>query len=322
MLGGSDIEYDILDNDGVKVMLSGGQMRAFMIKLQGRLTGEELAGSRGLTLPRGRELTTSDLIRVMPLSQLIGKSQGEWLRQMIEENHYITWFQPLVDGRTGKIQAYEALFRGLEDGQIISPNHIFGTAKDGGMLFQVDLAARRSAVECASQQGLGDKTLFINFNPTSVYDPSYCLRTTVSACDALGLKPSNIVFEVTETEKVDDMDHLRGILAFYRKAGFRVALDDIGAGYSGLSLLRTLSPDLVKIDMELVSGIDQDEFKSSIVEHLIAIAHERDIQVVAEGIETEAEYQHLKAMDVDLMQGFYFARPAETMIRELSNPAL
>lgn len=79
-----------------------------------------------------------------------------------------------MDGQTGIIQAYEALFRCLEDGQIISPKHIFETARDGGMLFQVDLAARRSAVECASQQGLGNKTLFINFNPTSVYDPSYC----------------------------------------------------------------------------------------------------------------------------------------------------
>lgn len=74
----------------------------------------------------------------------------------------------------------------------------------------------------------------------------------------------------------------------------------------------------MKIDMELISDIDQDEFKSSIVEHLIAIAHQQGIQVVAEGIETEAEYEHLKGMKVDLMQGFYFARPSETMIRAIS----
>ncbi len=313
-LGEAEFEYELIGNDTVMVRLSGAGAREFLLQIGGVMGAQELAACKAVTVPGGTAPDIRNLERVMTLDRLVALSHGQWLRDMVEEHRFTSYFQPIVSSNQHDVVAYEALFRGFElGGSLISPGHIFKTATDAGMMFQLDIAARRSAVERASELGIGDRTLFINFNPTAIYDPSYCLRTTVSACEQLGLKPESIVFEVTETEQVTDVRHLRGILAFYRKAGFRVALDDVGAGYSGLNTLQTLSPDLIKIDRHLVTEIDKDGFKRNIVEHLTSMAKKQDIQVLAEGIETPEEASVLEEIGVDLMQGFYFGKPAETL---------
>lgn len=312
-LGSSDFEYESAGHQVVKVRLDKADLRKFALEVGSTLTQKELQGSKAMPVPRDRSLDPADLARVVPLDRLVANYHGYWLRQMIEEDRFATWFQPIVLP-DGSRRGCEALFRGKErDGSIIMPGPIFRTAQEAGLLFQVDLAARRSAVETAAAAGLKDQWLFINFNPTAVYDPSYCLRTTVSACEALGLDPASIVFEVTETELVEDTRHLRGILTFYRKAGFRVALDDVGAGYSGLNMLQELEPDLIKIDRHLVTDIDSDDFRRNIVEHLVMLSHRQGIKVLAEGVETEAEAEAVSACGVDLMQGYYFGRPAPAL---------
>ncbi|MEM6492031.1 MAG: EAL domain-containing protein, partial [Pseudomonadota bacterium] len=140
--------------------------------------------------------------------------------------------------------------------------------------------------------------------------PAYCLRTTASVVQDVGLKPQNIVFEVTESDQARDLRHLKGILAFYRNAGFQVALDDVGAGYSSLNLLAEVRPDYMKLDMDLARNIDTDDYKKNIVEHLMAIARSNGTKVVAEGIETEGERDWMTAHGADYMQGYLFARPA------------
>ena len=180
------------------------------------------------------------------------------------------------------------------------------------MLFQLDLAARCSAVDCAHEQGLGgDKKLFINFNPSSIYDPSYCLRETTKYIADLGIRPEQIVFEVVESHHVENKDHLRGILTFYRQAGFDVALDDVGSGYSGLNLMRDLKPSYVKIDMDLIRNVDKDDYRQNIVSNLISMTHANAGKVICEGIETQEELDWLQNNGADLMQGFLLARPDE-----------
>lgn len=115
------------------------------------------------------------------------------------------------------------------------------------------------------------------------------------------------MFEVTESDQVRDRQHLRGILAFYRSAGFRVALDDVGAGYFGLNLLQDLHPDYMK----MIRNVQADPFRQSIVTHLVALAHENGIRVVAEGIEAEVALAWLRSAGVDYVQGFLIARPGE-----------
>jgi len=124
------------------------------------------------------------------------------------------------------------------------------------------------------------------------------------------MRPSDVVFELTETHRAHDKSHLKGILAFYRTAGFGIALDDVGAGWSGLNLLHELRPDYVKIDMELIRDVHEDPFKQTIVHHLLSIARAHSIGTIAEGIETQGEADWLTARDVDYLQGYLFGRPA------------
>ncbi|MFN6972114.1 MAG: EAL domain-containing protein, partial [Rheinheimera sp.] len=202
------------------------------------------------------------------------------------------------------------LFRMRDDsGSIVPPHLAFMLAEQADLLFSLDLVARRAAVEYFAAARLKGK-LFINFNPSSIYDPSYCLRSTAAAIYELGLKPADVVFEVTETHQTNDLNHLKGILAFYRNAGFKVAMDDIGSGWSGLNLLQKIRPDYVKIDMELVRDIHEDVFKQNIVSSLISIAKKSSITIIAEGIETEQEASWLIDNKVDLLQGYLFGKPA------------
>lgn len=183
------------------------------------------------------------------------------------------------------------------------------TARAAEILPNLDLAARRSAISSAARFGITAK-LFINFAPTAIYDPRSCLRTTVGLLDELGFAHEDIVFEVIESEHVADFDHLRSILDYYREAGFRVALDDLGAGYASLGMLSELRPDYVKLDMMLTRNVDRDAYKALIAGKLLETAKGLGLLVVAEGVETPGEAAWLTAQGADFLQGYHFARPA------------
>jgi EAL domain-containing protein (putative c-di-GMP-specific phosphodiesterase class I) len=186
---------------------------------------------------------------------------------------------------------------------------MFDVARSAGLLFNLDRAARLKAIEEASRFGV-ETNVFINFNPTSIYDPVYCLRSTVDAVERSGITADRIVFEVTESEEIRDTGQLLDILAFYRRAGFRVALDDLGAGYSSLNLLTELRPDFVKLDMTLVQGVDKDPYKATIAAKLLELAASLGVSTIAEGVETQEQWRWLLANGADYVQGYYFAKPA------------
>jgi EAL domain-containing protein (putative c-di-GMP-specific phosphodiesterase class I) len=205
---------------------------------------------------------------------------------------------------------HEALLRGVGiDGSMLPPFPLFEGARRAGLLFQLDLAARRTHIASAAARGL-EGLLFLNFTPTAIYDPAMCLRSTVAAIDAAGIPHDRVVFEVVEFEGLADTDHLRRILDYYRTAGFRVALDDVGAGYSSLNRLHLLRPDLIKLDLQLVRDVHADPYKALVAEKLLELAHSLGIPVLAEGVETEDELTWLQARRVTYLQGFLFGRPA------------
>jgi EAL domain-containing protein (putative c-di-GMP-specific phosphodiesterase class I) len=217
-------------------------------------------------------------------------------------------FQPIVDAGSRDVYAYEALVRG-QTGE--------GAAD---ILSLVDLANRHdfdqqcriTAMERAAGLGLRDgaAALSINFMPNAVADAAACTRIALAAASRLQIAPRRIIFEFTEGEPVDDPEHLGRIIAAYREAGFRTAIDDFGAGYSGLTLLARFQPDIVKLDMELVRGIDSDRVRRAIVASIRRMCDELGIVLIAEGIETMGEYAVLRDLGVSLLQGFLFARPA------------
>ena len=289
------------------------QVSEFLTSLNGILEGPELAGTKVTTTARAQSPSLDDIGRMTTLEILLNRYKSKWLIQSVEKERYQTWFQPIVEAPgcldDARVFAYEGLFRILdENSTIVPPDLAFSLAEQSDLLFSLDLVARRSAVESAAKAGLTGK-LFINFNPSSIYDPSYCLRATAASINEIGLTPQDVVFEITETHKANNINHLKGILSFYRSAGFQVALDDIGSGWSGLNLLQSLRPDYVKIDMDLVRDIDLDSYKQNIVTNLINIAKLNSIQVIAEGVETEAEARWLINAKADFLQGFLFAKP-------------
>ncbi len=297
---------------GLRVGVARKDADRFVTALFGELKGPELIGTR-VVVTDGDEPGPQDLDRVMSAEVLVNRYKAGWIVDAIDSHRYTTWFQPIVsasDPDPTRPFAREGLFRMSDrDGTLIPPAHVFSVAQDAGLLFSLDLVARRSAVEAAARASVRSK-VFVNFNPSSVYDPAYCLRTTAAAIAELGMRPGDVVFELTETHRANDKAHLKGILAFYRQAGFGVALDDIGAGWSGLTLLHDLRPDYVKIDMDLIRDVHNDPFKQTIVHHLLSMARENGIRTIAEGIETDAEAQWLRAEGIDYLQGYLYGRPA------------
>ena len=293
---------------GCRATMAGEAVKRLAVVLMGALGVEELRGLKMATTP-DENLGPGDLARFTTGAAFVARADAEWLIDSLREERFETWFQPIltVDGAPF---AHEALFRIIErDGAVIGPQRAFDVAKQAQLLFNLDLISRRSAVQTAARARFPGK-LFVNFNPSSIYDPAYCLRTTASVVDTLGIQPRDVVFEVTESEEARDLRHLKGVLAFYRNAGFLVALDDVGSGYSSLNLLNEVRPDYMKLDMELARGVDRDPYKMNIVQHLIAIAQSNGTKVVAEGIETQAEADWMRAHGADYLQGYLFARPA------------
>ena len=143
-----------------------------------------------------------------------------------------------------------------------------------------------------------------------MYRPEACIRSTLAAALEYGFPIERIIFEVTESEQVMDRPHLVNIFQEYRRFGFHTAIDDFGAGYAGLNLLAEFQPDIIKIDMDLVRGIDASPPKQAIVDGIVSICNALGIRVLAEGIETPAERDCLREAGISLMQGYLFSRPA------------
>lgn len=312
VLGRREIEAKDLGSNCVEAVVGRAEIDGAMTALFGELNKKERKEARVLTTA-GDDPSPLDMGRVMTADVFVNRVKGQWLVDAIEDELYDTWYQPIVHADAVDAQspfALEGLFRMRDhEGNNISPGYVFQLAEHAGLLFSLDIVARACAVKRAADNGYRGR-IFVNFNPSSIYDPAYCLRTTASHVAELGLKPEDITFELTETHRIQDKDHLKGILAFYRQAGFKVALDDIGSGWSGLNLLHEMRPDYVKIDMDLVRNIDRDPLKQSIVGHLISISKEHNIEVIAEGVETEAEATLLRQAGADYLQGYLFAKPA------------
>ncbi|MFD1746868.1 EAL domain-containing protein [Rhizobium helianthi] len=222
-------------------------------------------------------------------------------------------FQPIVDVRTGDVFAHEALVRGVAGegaGAILAC-----VTEENRYAF--DQACRVKAIELAAglMMADGQEKLSINFMPNAVYEPRACIRLTLATAERVGFPLERIIFEFTESERINT-DHLLNILWTYRSIGFKTAIDDFGAGHAGLNLLARFQPDIVKLDMDLIRGIDQDPARRIVVQHTVAMLADFGITPICEGVETPGEALVLRDLGVNLFQGYLFAKPAfESFIR-------
>lgn len=264
------------------------------------------------------EKQVAKLLHAEPVANLT-RIDNPQLLEILRTGSIETWFQPIVRAGTDDIWGYECLLRGrAEDGKLVSPAELIAWARQESLIFMLDRICRETHLRNAGKAAGGTSKHFtINFLPTSIYQPEFCLQSSMAAAKESGLKPEQVVFEVIETDNVTDVEHLRRILAFYRNNGFRVALDDVGTGYAGLSLLADLDPDLIKIARELVAQIDSSPMHRSICKALIDLGRDHGKPVLAEGVETVAQKAVLEELGVDLFQGYYFGKPAPDLATQV-----
>ncbi|MBM7454281.1 diguanylate cyclase (GGDEF)-like protein [Oceanisphaera litoralis] len=237
------------------------------------------------------------------------------LASLIVQGRLRPLFQPIVDTRQGKVIGHEALIRGPAGHPLEFPADLFAEAKRVGMLSELDLACREAAMRAYRQMEM-DGYLFLNVNPNVLLDRQHPRGCTLRLAEKLDISPRNIVIELSEQYPIHNPADLQQAVQRYREGGFLIAIDDLGAGYSGLKLWSEVRPDFVKIDRYFIDKLDQDPIKREFVQSIITLARGMQSRLIAEGIETGEEMNQLQSMGIHNCQGYYLGRPQATPLTE------
>ena len=232
---------------------------------------------------------------------------------------FLTWaqdearfaFQPIVDPASGQTYGVEALLRGHEDLDFASIHAFFDFCHRLGILQQVEILLRGRAMRLFSELPLGPSTrLFLNVDNRVLQAPDHRPADSVTVARTVGLDPALVTLEISERHQIDhDVSSTETLAQLYRRHSFRIAIDDFGAGFSGLKLLYEQHPDYIKIDRFFISGIEQDRIKRLFVSQIVSLAQTLGIRVIAEGVETERELLTCKEMGCNLVQGYFISKP-------------
>lgn len=217
-------------------------------------------------------------------------------------------FQPIVDLENTRIVAYEALVRGLRNEPAAS---ILSSVRVGGRA-NIDRQCRLTAIEVASSLGVlatgADLAINVNARPASNEIPN--LPATIDAAERAGLPLNRLILEITEQERIRKPAQLQRSIQHLRDHGLRIAVDDFGAGFAGLTLLAAFRPDILKIDIALTRDVQNRLASRVIVRSVVQVCRELNIQLIAEGIESPAQQHALQDLGIRYMQGHHFAAPA------------
>ncbi len=223
-------------------------------------------------------------------------------------------FQPIVDVRSREIISFEALVRGPHGECSAS---VFAQVPQNAAL-QFDELCRRKAILLASRLKIPNR-LNLNLAVQSIYEVDLSIQATFQATIQSGIPAENIIFEVLESESLTEQRNLIKYLQLIQDFGFSTAIDDFGAGYSGLKLLVEYQPHYIKLDRHLIGNIQADMVRQRIFQGIRRICNSLAIHIVAEGVETAGEYLWLQEAGVRFFQGFYFARPAFEALPDVAN---
>jgi EAL domain-containing protein (putative c-di-GMP-specific phosphodiesterase class I) len=212
-------------------------------------------------------------------------------------------FQPIIGWRGRHVFGYEALLRSDEP-LMKNPADMLDAAERLGLLRELGRAVRTKVAEAAVTPEAAGAKLFVNLHSADLNDDDL-----YSADAPLSKVASRVVLEVTERASLYGVTNLPASVVRLKKLGFQIAIDDLGAGYAGLTSFTQLDPSVAKLDMSLVRGVDTDTRRQSIVRSLRSLCDDLGMLVVAEGVETAAERDTLVELGCDLLQGYLFARP-------------
>lgn len=218
-------------------------------------------------------------------------------------------FQPIVSIETGEVLAYEALLRGCETVGFKGISEFFDTMYECNLLYYTDKKLREKSVENFKIITKGNELLFYNIDNRLLNMPDYSPGYTCELLERLNFSQKKFCFEISEKHPLKSGISTKEILRHYRKQGYSMAIDDYGAGYSGLKLLYHSEPDYIKIDRFFIEKIESNDKKRIFVENIVSLAAHMGVKVIAEGIETKEEYEICKSINCDYAQGYYIKKP-------------
>ena len=230
------------------------------------------------------------------------------LEAILMGEHITTYYQPLVNLRTGEVLGYEALSRGPEQTPYYSPMALIELAKRLDKTWELEMLFRKKALERLHEIHQ-DRLLFINVDPDVIKTNAFKSGLTKEYLNSVGGEEKSIVFEITERTAIEDYDAFIKVLENYRMQGYQIAIDDVGAGYSGMKTINELRPNYIKIDMDLIRNIDKDAFKQALIKAFVDTSMITNIKIIAEGIETKEELKTLIILGVHAGQGYYLQKP-------------
>ncbi len=234
----------------------------------------------------------------------------EELTRILETRSVYPVFQPILAFGTGEILAYEGLIRGPETSSMHTPTKLFDAATRAGFLTELNMLCARKVVRQFAKLGL-KRQLFLNVTPQTVLEVKDDVQRITRFIRDCGLDIAQVTIELTENQHISDRSIFSAALMLFRGAGFRVALDDLGEGFSSLRLWSDLQPDFVKIDMHFVQGVSEDSVKYHFLKSMQHIAEGCGSSLVAEGVETAADFCILRDLGINNAQGFLIGRAAK-----------
>ncbi len=217
-------------------------------------------------------------------------------------------YQPIVHAANSTVMAYEALLR-VDEPMLPNPDAVLLAAERVGRIHDVGRSVRKSVV-ADIQAGDHDLLYFVNIHPEDLLDRDLYLPDSPFSSFA-----PRVVLEVTERASLDTVLHVHYKIAKLRDLGFKIALDDLGAGYAGLTSFAQLEPEFVKLDMALVRDVHKAPTKQKIIQSIVGLCHDMDKMIIAEGVESIEERNVLVELGCDLFQGNLFARPGRPFPR-------
>jgi EAL domain-containing protein (putative c-di-GMP-specific phosphodiesterase class I) len=277
-------------------------------RLARELTGAETEAVRIATDPPADDARLAAALLTAPSLAIELARRGVTVEVgVLAEAELWSVYQPIVSLADRSVVAHEALLRGIVDGREVGGGDLFFVAEAAGWLPRLDRIGRESAIVGAAPW-LGHDDLYVNVNPTAIYRPQVCLASTERTLHDAGIADAQVVVEVVESHAITDRGHLFSVLEHYRSLGWRVALDHVAAGWTSLSLLAAVRPEVVKLDKGLVQELPDDGART-VLRALVDLAHQLGAVVVAEGVETELLADEVTALGADLGQGWLFGRP-------------
>ena len=228
------------------------------------------------------------------------------IHEILEQRKLTAQFQPILNLKNGNFLGFEGLIRGPADGPLHYPAGLFAAAQRCGLSLEIEMLSREIVLECYARLKLPGK-LFLNISPEILSDPNFRYGQTIEFMGKLGIQPEQVIIEITENQPTEDFHTMRDALLHYRSMGFKIAIDDLGEGFSSLRLWSEMRPEYVKIDMHFVQGVNNDPMKLQFLKSIQQIADSAGTHVIAEGIETQAELMIIRDIGIVFGQGYLIA---------------